>query len=61
MAMLYGIVEEHKKRGEVYIAIKNASIKKKIIASNIMKKLTSENLVSSPEEGLEKARTKYAV
>ncbi len=59
VAMLRGIVEEHKKRGEVYIAVKNSSIKKKIMSSSVMKYINPDNLVSSAEEGLEKAKTKY--
>lgn len=59
MAMLSGIVEEHKKRGEIYIAIKSTSIKKKILNSSVMKYITTENFVSSAEEGLEKAKQKY--
>ncbi len=59
LAILRGTVEDHKKQGEVYLAIKNAKIRRLILDSGVMEEISPENIVSTTEEGLKKARIKY--
>jgi SulP family sulfate permease len=59
LAILAGLAEKHKRKGEVYIAVTNATVKRKILNSSVMKSVDPYNLVSSVQEGLTKAKQKY--
>jgi SulP family sulfate permease len=59
LAILAGLAERHKQKGVLYLALANPAVRKKILKSDVMKYVESENIVSSVEEGLKKAKAKY--
>ena len=59
LAILASLAERHKSKGELYLAITNATVKKKILKSHVMNHVDPANIVATVEEGLKKAKAKY--
>jgi SulP family sulfate permease len=59
MAILHGLVKKHHAKGDVYLAVKDFEVKKKILLSSMMNPAELAIIVRTVEEGLSRAKQKY--